>query len=232
MERSSNTKLEAYEYLAYYYDLLLSDTDSFSLWLKEIESEEFKDVLELASGSGLMAKILKEKGYNIIASDISSSMKEAASKNFDGEYLILNMSNYKLYKKFDLILCICDSINYLNEDELDSFFKCCYDHLNKNGRLIFDMHHLNRLNEFENEYIEENTVDGLEYQWTIVSDKDSSTLNEHFTFYTPNGMIQEQHLQNVFKPSLIIKKMKDLGYDVKYIEDFVKDEKVLLVGRK
>lgn len=232
MEGSSNTKLEAYEYLAYYYDLLLSDIDSFSLWLKEIESEEFKNVLELASGSGLMAKILKEKGYNIIASDISSSMKEAASKNFDGEYLILNMSNYKLDKKFDLILCICDSINYLNDDELDSFFKCCYEHLNNSGRLIFDMHHLNRLNEFENEYIEENIIDGLEYQWTIVSDKESSTLNEHFTFYTPNGMIQEQHLQNVFKPSLIIKKMKDLGYDVKYIEDFVKDEKVLLVGRK
>ena len=45
-------------------------------------------------------------------------------------------------------------------------------------------------------------------------------------------MIQEQHVQHVFDPEMIISKMKTVGFEVKYIEDFVKDEKVLLVGRK
>ncbi|MBR3250474.1 MAG: class I SAM-dependent methyltransferase, partial [Erysipelotrichaceae bacterium] len=112
------------EMLAQYYDELLQDEEALSLWLKYIEEEKFKTVLELASGSGVMAGILQKKGYDVIASDISEAMKDAAVNNIDGEYLILNMTDYDLDRKFDLILCICDSINYLYENELDRFFEC------------------------------------------------------------------------------------------------------------
>ncbi|MBP5279458.1 MAG: class I SAM-dependent methyltransferase, partial [Erysipelotrichaceae bacterium] len=199
------------------------------LWLKYIEEEKFHTVLELASGSGVMAGILKKKGYDIIASDISEAMKEAAKKNFDGEYLILNMTDYDLGRKFDLILCICDSINYLYEDELDDFFSCAARHLNKNGRLIFDMHHKERLNEFREQYIEEGFVSDVPYQWTISSDDFDDTISEHFTFYTKDGMIQEHHTQNVFDLNKITEKMSKY-FKVKAIEDFVEDEKILMVG--
>lgn len=232
MERSNNRTLKAYDYLAYYYDLLLGDEEAFSYWLDEIEKENFHTVLELAAGSGVMAKILKDKGYDVVASDISESMKEASKANFNGEYLIINMINYELDNQFDLVLCICDSINYLQEDELDSFFKCAYKHLNDNGRLIFDMHNVLRLDEFKDEYIEEGELEDIQYQWTINSDNESKTINEHFTFYTDDGMIQEQHTQHVFEPKMIIEKMKNVGFNVEYKEDFIKDEKVLLVGRK
>lgn len=231
MERSNDKTLKAYDYLAYYYDLLLSDDESLSYWLKEIETEDFHSVLELASGTGTMAAILKHKGYDVIASDISESMKDASKINFDGEYKILNMSDYNLGQKFDLVLCICDSINYLNEDELDSFFKCAKEHLNQNGRLIFDMHHLDRLKEFEEEYIEEGTIDGLNYQWTINTDTFNKTVNEHFAFYGEDGLIQEMHSQNVFEPDMVINKMNKYFKNVKYIEDFIPSEKVLLIGR-
>lgn len=232
MEGSNNRNLKAYDYLAYIYDELLGDEESFKLWLKEIESEKFNDVLELASGSGVLANILKNKGYNIIASDISSSMKDAAKRNYNGEYLILNMTNYHLDKKFDLVLCVCDSINYLEEDELDSFFKCAYEHLNNNGRLVFDMHHKARIDEFKEEYIEEGQLGDIKYQWTINSDEFANLLNEHFTFYTSDGMIQEQHTQHIFDLDLVIRKMKDAGFKVKCIDEFVKDEKILMEGRK
>ncbi|MBR5341547.1 MAG: class I SAM-dependent methyltransferase [Erysipelotrichaceae bacterium] len=232
MEGSANSKnVSNYEMLAQYYDELLQDEEALSLWLKYIEKEDFKTVLELASGSGVMASILKDKGYDVTASDISNEMKEASKKNFDGEYLILNMIDYDLHKKYDLILCICDSINYLYEDELDSFFRCAYKHLNENGRLIFDMHNLKRLEEFREQYIEEGYVDSVPYQWTIMSDEYENTINEHFTFYTDEGMIQEHHSQNVFDPEMIQEKMKDL-FKTEIIEDFVEDEKLLIVGYK
>ncbi|MBR4460991.1 MAG: class I SAM-dependent methyltransferase [Erysipelotrichaceae bacterium] len=232
MEGSANgTNVKNYTILAQYYDELLQDEDSLKLWLKFIESEPFHSVLELASGSGVMAGILKRKGYQIIASDLSEEMKEAAKGNYDGEYLILNMTDYDLSQTFDLILCICDSINYLYMEELDDFFRCAYNHLNQNGRLIFDMHHKERIEEFKEQYIEEGFVGGMPYQWTIDSDDYDDTICEHFTFYTKDGMIQENHLQHVFDPEEIRKKM-ETDFEVETIEDFVEDEKVLVIGRK
>lgn len=229
MEGSDNQLLKAYDYLAYYYDLLLMDEGSLSYWLKYIEEEPFNTCLELASGTGVMASILKKKGYDIIASDISESMKDASKANFDGEYLILDMANYKLDKSFDLIICICDSLNYLTNEGIKTFIDCCYSHLNKGGRLIFDMHHPHRLKEFEEEYIEEGYLEDLPYQWTINADED--TLNEHFTFYTKKGMIKEDHQQRVFEP-YFVKSALEKKFKVRYIEDFIPLEKVLFIAKK
>ena len=232
MEGSTTSKnVSNYEMLAKYYDELLQDEEALSLWLKYIEEKPFKTVLELASGSGVMAGILSSKGYDVIASDISVEMKEASKANFDGEYLILNMTDYNLNKKFDLVLCICDSINYLYEEELDSFFKKAYEHLNDDGRLIFYMQHKARIDEFKEQYIEEGFVGNVPYQWTIMSDEFDNTINEHFTFYTDEGMIQEHHTQNVFDLDNV-KKMMSKYFKVRAIEDFVEDEKILIIGEK
>ena len=232
MERSTNSKnVSNYEMLAKYYDELLQDEEALSLWLEYIEEKPFNSVLELASGSGVMAGILKNKGYDITASDISESMKEVSKNNFDGEYLILNMIDYHLDKKYDLILCICDSINYLQVDELDGFFKCAYEHLNVNGRLIFDMHSIKRIEEFKEQYIEEGYVLDTPYQWTIMSDEYDNLINEHFTFYTEDGMIQEHHTQSVFDIDTVKNKMNKL-FNTRIIEDFVEDEKLLIIGEK
>ena len=232
MERSAGDhNVKNYQVLAQYYDELLQDEEALDLWLEYIESEPFQSVLELASGSGVMAGILKRKGYQIIASDLSEEMKEAAIRNYDGEYLLLNMTDYDLDRRFDLVLCICDSINYLYPEELDSFFKCAFDHLNEHGRLIFDMHHKDRIQEFTEEYIEEGYVQDVPYQWTISADPFDNTITEHFTFYTKDGMIQENHLQNVFDPLLIKTKMEPY-FETEMIEDFVEQEKILVIGRR
>lgn len=229
----SNREVKEYEYLAKYYDYLLGDKEAFNYWLKYIEEKPFKTCLELASGSGVLAGILKEKGYDIVASDISNEMKEVSKDNFNGEYLILNMIDFSLDKCFDLILCVCDSINYLYEDELSTMFKSVYKHLNKGGRFIFDMHNPIRLEEFKEEYIEEGQIDDKTfYQWTINSDIDDKTINEHFTFYKPDGMITEQHTQNVFKVEDVKEKLESIGFSVRIIENFIEDEKILFIGEK
>lgn len=232
MERSTTSKnVSNYKMLAKYYDELLQDEEALNLWLKYIEAKPFKNVLELASGSGVMAKILDKKGYNVIASDISKDMKKAAKNNFHGKYLVLDMTDYDLHKYFDLVLCICDSINYLNEDKLNDFFRCAYNHLNNDGRLIFDMHNTKRIREFNKSYIEEGYVDDLPYQWTIKSNSIDNTINEHFTFYCKDGMIQEHHIQNVFDIKTI-EKYASKYFKLKFIKSFVKDEKILVIGEK
>lgn len=233
MEGSAKNRDAAnYELLAYYYDSLLGDEEGFDIWLRYIEEKKFSSVLDLAAGSGLMSRILKDKGYDVVASDLSLEMKEVAKNNFDGEYLIINMTDYHLDRRFDLITCLVDSINYLEEDELDAFFECAFEHLNEGGRLIFDMHHLSRMDEFADEYIEEGHIDDIDYQWTIQSDDFDNIINTHFTFYTKDGMIQENHTQHVFDVKMVEDKMKKTGFKVKPVLDFIPDEKVLMIGEK
>lgn len=229
----SNKEVKEYEYLAKYYDYLLGDEEAFDFWLEYINAKDYHTVLELASGSGVLAGILKKQGKEVTASDISKEMKEVATNNFDGEYLILNMIDFDLHKKYDLILCVCDSINYLYEEELEQMFKSVYKHLNVGGRFIFDMHNPKRLEEFDEEYIEEGQIDeNVYYQWTINSDTFDKTVNEHFTFYTPEGMIQEQHTQNVFEPSVVKEKLESVGLESEVVMDFIEDEKILFIGTK
>lgn len=229
----SNKEVKEYEYLAKYYDYLLGDEEAFKFWLEYINAKDYHTVLELASGSGVLAGILKKQGKEVTASDISKEMKEVATNNFDGEYLILNMIDFDLHKKYDLILCVCDSINYLYEEELEQMFKSVYKHLNDGGRFIFDMHNPKRLKEFDEEYIEEGQIDeNVYYQWTINSDTFDRTVNEHFTFYTPEGMIQEQHTQNVFEPSVVKEKLESVGLESEVVMDFIEDEKILFIGTK
>ena len=52
-----------YQALAKYYDELLQDVDSLDIWVQYIEKYiRGKNILELASGSGVMADFLKNKG--------------------------------------------------------------------------------------------------------------------------------------------------------------------------
>lgn len=229
----SNKEVKEYEYLAKYYDYLLGDEEAFNFWLEYINAKDYHTVLELASGSGVLAGILKKQGKEVTASDISKEMKEGATNNFDGEYLILNMIDFDLHKKYDLILCVCDSINYLYDEELEQMFKSVYKHLNDGGRFIFDMHNPKRLKEFDEEYIEEGQIDeNVYYQWTINSDTFDRTVNEHFTFYTPEGMIQEQHTQNVFEVDDVKNKLENVGLESEVVMDFIEDEKILFIGTK
>ena len=229
----SNKEVKEYEYLAKYYDYLLGDEEAFNFWLEYINAKDYHTVLELASGSGVLAGILKKQGKEVTASDISKEMKEVATNNFDGEYLILNMIDFDLHKKYDLILCVCDSINYLYDEELEQMFKSVYKHLNDGGRFIFDMHNPKRLKEFDEEYIEEGQIDeNVYYQWTINSDTFDRTVNEHFTFYTPEGMIQEQHTQNVFEVDDVTNKLENVGLESEVVMDFIEDEKILFIGTK
>ena len=226
--------VDNYSILAHHYDALLSDEESLALWIEKInEYAKGKELLELASGSGVMAGLLKKQGYHVIASDISKDMQEVAINNFDGEYLILNMIDFKLDKQFDVILCIADSMNYIKDyDEMKAMFLNVKAHLKTGGIFVFDMHHYERINEFAEEYIEEGYIENVPYQWTIQSDDVTNQLMEHFVFYEEDGVLQEHHTQQVFDYAKTIALMEECGYQTHGYDNFIPDEKVLIVGEK
>ncbi len=92
------------------------------------------------------------------------------------------------------------------------------------------MHDVKRLEEFKDMYIEEGSVEEVDYRLTIKSEGDK--LYSHFVFYTKDKVIEEHHEQNVFDDEDVKRLMEEIGYKVTYIPDFIPEEKVLFIGEK
>ncbi len=227
-----------YNELAKYYDVLVKDDQATKMWVDFFNKHKHgKTVLELASGTGEITLALA-KDYIVYASDLSESMLNVIKRkdvdNLVSSYSILDMVDFDTQKSYDNIICFCDSINYvLDLSDLEVMFKKAYTTLNKNGVFMFDMHTLDRLDEFSEDYIETGQILDTDYQWSIVKDEDY--ILQHFAFYEDDGIKQEHHIQRVYNPDTIIKLMEETGFKVQVFTDFNIEgisvgEKIFIVG--
>ncbi len=109
------------------------------------------------------------------AGDLSSEMIEMAKKKKDAHLVDFSVHDMTepLDVKADCVLCLCDSMNYLiDEKDFKQVLHNAYMNLNEGGTFIFDVHSLDRLKEFEDEFYEEGMIDGCGYEWSIESHED------------------------------------------------------------
>lgn len=216
-----------YEKLASHYDSLVKDDEATKAWVDLIEQNaKFKTVCECACGSGEITLALARKGYQIDASDLSASMIEMAKQKKDAELVnwsVADMTKMDTEKKVDLVLCLCDSLNYLLADEqIETMIKKSYERLNAGGTFIFDVHSLDRLDEFKEEFLEEGSLDGVNYEWCIQSD--DSLVYQTFVFYDEAANASyEQHIQRVYDPMWLKKVCEEAGFSVEIKTDFIHD---------
>jgi ubiquinone/menaquinone biosynthesis C-methylase UbiE len=142
--------MNAYKNFAYYYDLLMDEVD-YDGWVDYLE-EIFKasgisisTILEIGCGTGNIANRLAERGYKVIASDISDDMltlaqDKAIEMGVKVNYVHQDMRDIRLNNPVDCIICVCDGINYiLSNDDLEKVFKGVHRNLNSNGLFVFDI---------------------------------------------------------------------------------------------
>lgn len=230
-----------YEALASYYDALVKDDEATASWVSFVTSYIAKgSILELACGSGEITIALAKQGYQMHASDLSSDMIRVAQQKEGSELVewsVMDMCQMQLQTSYDGILCLCDSFNYiLHHHQVEEFFKQVYDHLRVGGYFIMDMHSMDRLLEFEEEYNEAGSIEDVDIQWTILSEEDR--IYQNFAFYQSDGtVLLEQHIQRVYDPIEIKEMLEAQGFDVCIKTDFTLDdicagEKQFYIARK
>ncbi len=117
--------------------------------LEEIVSERALEternlVLDLGCGTGTLTELLYAKGYDMIGVDSSEEMllKAMEKKEKSGSeilYLCQDMRDLDLYSTVGTVVSVCDSVNYLLEDdEVESVFLLVNNYLYKGGLFIFD----------------------------------------------------------------------------------------------
>ena len=161
-----------YQTLAPFYDLLVKDDEATQMWVDFTQKyAKGTNILELACGSGEITIALAKLGYSMYGTDLSQEMIDEAQEK-EGSELVqweaLDMVQLPLDKKYDSILCYCDSLNYVVHDQdVLTVFEKVYACLEDDGVFLFDIHSLDREVEFAEEYIEEGFLDDVAYQWTI-----------------------------------------------------------------
>jgi SAM-dependent methyltransferase len=136
------------------YDLFYSDkdykveSDFIHQLILETNGSESSELLELACGTGNHAFCLEKKGYSILATDNSDGMIDQAKikakeRSSNVQFEMIDMRDIgDIPRKFDVILCLFDSIGYLiTNDNIKTVFKNVYDKLNEGGIFIVEFWH-------------------------------------------------------------------------------------------
>ena len=101
-------------------------------------------VLDLGCGTGTLTELMSDAGFDMMGIDMSYdmlqiAMDKCAESGHDIMYLCQDMRELELYCTVGTVICVCDSINYVLEDEeVVETFSRINNYLYPKGLFIFD----------------------------------------------------------------------------------------------
>lgn len=265
--------MEAYTGFAEVYDELM-DNIPYPEWseyltslLKEYGVEKGL-VAELGCGTGNITELLSAKGYDMIGIDNSEEMlsiarekqmmrqmeelsdETMAEAKSEAEstsilYLLQDMREFELYGTVDAVVSICDSMNYiLEEEDLKKVFSLVNNYLEERGIFIFDLNTVYKYRELLGQNtIAENRED-CSFIWE--NDFDEKTgINEYgLTLYVQEDeelfrRYEEVHYQKAYTLETIQRLLAETGMEfVAAYDAFTKEppkensERIYIVARE
>lgn len=137
----------SYDVFARYYDELMQNVeyshiaDKLSQWIEEYRPGS-KLLCDMACGTGTLASLLCQKGYDVIGIDSSPDMLMTAREKCSPEVLLLcqSMDEIDLYGTIDAVVCTLDSINHVTDKKaVGTIFRKVSLFLENNGIFVFDV---------------------------------------------------------------------------------------------
>ncbi len=137
----------SYDVFARYYDELMQNVeyaeiaDKITQWLSEHRPDS-KLLVDMACGTGTLASLLSQKGYDVIGIDSSADMLMTARGKCPPEVLLLcqSMDEIDLYGTVDAVVCTLDSINHVTDKKtVGTIFQKVSLFLENNGIFVFDV---------------------------------------------------------------------------------------------
>jgi len=221
-----------YSELAYIYDDVMSHVDYYT-WAKFVNDivkripGDHINVLDVACGTGNLLMELEAYDYQLWGIDNSYTMLKKFKEKLDRNSAKIpvwqsNMIAFHSKMKFDVILCLYDSFNYIQyKDDWHKFFNSVSDCLVDNGLLIFDICTEKNSIKYFNNYFEKNR--GKDYNYTRKStyDKKERIHSNIFkiNFDNSNVIFVEQHQQKIYSIQEIVDYLADTKFKILDILD-------------
>ena len=248
--------MEAYSSFAQVYDMFM-DNVPYEEWsryliglLKEYGIEDGL-VADLGCGTGKITRLLSDAGYDMIGVDNAAEMLEIAREIQEDEerddiwYLLQDMRELELSGEVNAMVSICDSMNYiLEEEDLKEVFLRVKEYLQTGGIFIFDMNTLHKYRDMIGETtIAENREDGS-FIWDNYFYEDEMVNEYELTLFIreENGLFrkyEETHYQRAYELDTVKRLIEEAGlkfvtaYDAFTREPVSKDsERMYIIARK
>ena len=244
--------MDSYQDFAYVYDEFMNETP-YEMWCKRIQSliekygvskpvrnsgdvleSEKNLVVDLGCGTGTLTEMLYEKGYDMVGVDNSDSMLSVAmeKKQLSGSeilYLLQDMRELELYSTVGTVVSVCDSINYiLEEEELLEVFKLVNNYLYPGGIFVFDFNTDYKYGQvigdttiaenrddcsfiWENYYDEESAIN--EYEVTIFVKEEDDLFRKFTETHFQKGYTAKQMAKLIERAGMELVVMKDADTD-------------------
>ncbi|MEM1535537.1 MAG: methyltransferase domain-containing protein [Candidatus Pacearchaeota archaeon] len=205
-----------------YYEFIIANAKRYGVSLNRM--------LDIACGTGKLAEMFRKKGYDIEGIDKSKNMLEIARQRGIKCYEA-DMAHFNLNKKYNLILCVFDSLNYLTKpNQIRKCFSCVSKHLEKGGLFIFDMNSDYKINSLlRNASTWYKKINNIELIW-INSWKKDMWISKIIMFEKIKENIYkrycEVHVEKAYSLAKIKKLLKETGFRIRGIYSSLNFDKI------
>lgn len=226
--------MEAYSDFALVYDTLMDNTP-YDRWcelivgiLKRYGIE--KDlVLDLGCGTGTLTELLAKEGYDMIGVDYSEEMLSRAMEKREESglsilYLLQDMREFELYGTVKAVVSVCDSLNYLLEEEdVIETFRLVNNYLDPKGLFIFDFNTVHKYRDVIGDTtIAENRED-CSFIWENYYHEEERINEYDVTFFVKEGELfrrfEETHYQRGYTVEEMQAYLEEAGLELISTQD-------------
>ena len=208
---------------------------------RDLESEEAlleserNLVMDLGCGTGIVTRKLHDMGYDVFGIDYSPEMLSRAMESDEERgimYLNQDMTELDLYSTIGTAVSICDSINYLLEDEnLDDAFAGISKFLYPGGLFIFDCNTSYKYRDAIGESTIAESGEDVSFIWENYYDEEENVNEYDLTLFIKreDGLYEraeETHLQRGIEVSDIERLAEKCGLEIVLIADSDTEEEV------
>lgn len=215
--------MEAYSSFAQVYDLFMDNVpyEEWSTYLIDLLKEHGVEdglVLDLGCGTGKMTRLLEKAGYDMVGIDYSEEMlgiaREQQFEDADSSilYLLQDMRGLELDGTVRAVVSICDSMNYILEDEeLEQVFRAVNRYLDPKGMFIFDLNTLYKYRDLLGETtISENREEGS-FIWDNYFDEEEMVNEYDLTlFIREKEDLYRKYEEAHFQRAYTLERVKEL----------------------
>ena len=220
--------MPAYKAFAGLYDALMDDVDydawaAFYLELIGRLGVKPRAICDCACGTGSMSVRFAERGLRVTGVDLSGDMLELARRKALAHgvqvmFVCQDMCALTLPRPVDALVCACDGVNYLlDDDRLKAFFTRARDALRPGGVLAFDISSPSKLRDtLGNNFFGEDRGD-IAYLWSNRFDEAARTVTMDLTFFTQERdgcyrRFDELHVQKAHEPDHLLALLAKCGF--------------------